>query len=155
MLRADALNDAMNSEPGQVVYFQNLGVLSGLGGELDATRNRCIDNNPDPNNPDPYILIENCPDEGYGYSIGGPGSLTDDSEERRSFKLTATHRVPKLLGSHEFKVGGDVEDNTMTSVRVLSGGAFIQNYVGNETIRVQRWVQLAPPDVARFWLEAA
>jgi hypothetical protein len=120
--KADAENDAMNSIAAQTVLFQNLGSLSDLGGESAATRARCLDNNPDPNNPDPYILIENCPDEGYGYAIGGPGGITNDSEDRRTVKVVATHRVPKLLGSHEFKVGGDIEDNTMTSVRVLSGG---------------------------------
>jgi hypothetical protein len=145
--KADAENDAMNSIAAQTVLFQNLGSLSDLGGESAATRARCLDNNPDPNNPDPYILIENCPDEGYGYAIGGPGGITNDSEDRRTVKLVATHRVPKLLGSHEFKVGGDIEDNTMTSVRVLSGGAAITNFAnkrGYDFIRVARWVQLAP-----------
>ncbi|MEZ4365901.1 MAG: TonB-dependent receptor [Kofleriaceae bacterium] len=144
---ADAINNALNSEPGQIVYFQNLGVLSGFGAESQATRNRCIDNNPDPNNPDPYPLITNCPDDGAaGYSIGGPGSIGSNSEQRLSAKIVATHRVPDLLGSHEFKVGGDAEDNVINSSRRFSGGAFIQNYgpSSGDFIRVLRWVQLAP-----------
>jgi hypothetical protein len=103
---------------------------------------------PDPNNPDPYPLIENCPDEGVGYAIGGPGALTDDYEERRSAKLTVSHRLSGLLGEHVFKGGVDVQDQTMKSTRVLSGGAAITNYAnrrGADYIRIARWVQLAPP----------
>jgi hypothetical protein len=146
--RADALDDALNDTRAQTVLFQNLGVLSALGGESDATRARCLDNNPDPNNPDPYPLIENCPDEGVGYAIGGPGALTDDYEERRSAKLTVSHRLSGLLGEHVFKGGVDVQDQTMKSTRVLSGGAAITNYAnrrGADYIRIARWVQLAPP----------
>ncbi len=158
--QADALNNDYNSKMAQVILFQNLGVLSGVegtssatnqgfGGESAATRAKCFDGNMDAANPDPYLLIENCPDEGYGYSVGGPGGITDDAEQRRSARVTVTHHVPKLLGSHEFKVGGDFEDNRLTSVRVLSGGGAITNYANKRNIdyiRVSRWVQLAPPN---------
>jgi hypothetical protein len=59
-------------------------------------------------------------------------------------RLAATHRF-RALGSHELKAGLDVEQDTKVSTRVYSGGAFIQNDVGN-TVDITRWVQLAPRD---------
>jgi hypothetical protein len=127
------------------VLFQNLGVAVGRSAaRATATRARCLDNNPDPNNPDPYALITNCPDEGVGYATGGPGGLTRDREDRVSLAGSLTRRL-SALGHHEFKLGGDVEDNRLSRARLFSGGALLQNYLGAiGRVYATRWVQLAP-----------
>ena len=77
-----------------------------------------------------YPLIDNCPDEGLGYVIGGPGVLDDSKQRRLSAKIAATHRV-KAIGTHELKAGVDVEDNQIDFVRGLSGGAAYNVIVGS------------------------
>jgi len=80
-------------------------------GRLDAVQDRTVD---------PYPNIENCPDLGVGYRIGGPGSIFDDTEQRLSARLSGTQRL-KAVGSHEVKVGLDVEQNLMNKPRNFSG----------------------------------
>jgi outer membrane receptor protein involved in Fe transport len=100
---------------------------------------------------DPYPLITNCPMKTEPYYIGGPGSLFDDVEQRRSAKLSVTHRV-KAAGSHEFKAGIDVEDNVSDKARVYSGndstngGVYITNVVNAGYVQLDRWVQLTTQD---------
>ena len=68
------------------------------------------------------------------YYIGGPGSINRDVEQRRSAKISITHRV-KAAGSHEIKAGIDVENNLSNKARIYSGsdatggGGFITNDV--------------------------
>jgi outer membrane receptor protein involved in Fe transport len=134
----DAIDDAAQSEPLQALGFGNLGVWGpGFGGETAKTNAGCFDGTGDA-----YPLLSiNCPMNTRYYFVGGPGSLVRDVEQRLSAKLNATQRV-KLLGSHEFKAGVDVENNTSDKARLYSGGAFIQNFVRQNDIRVTRWVQL-------------
>jgi hypothetical protein len=138
----------MNDRRGQVLIFGTLGTWAdlqdpdGVNAESEETRRACFDNGGD----DPYPLIENCPDDGIGYSIGGPGGAGKTTDDRKSIKVSVTQRL-KALGSHEIKVGGDIENNVYRNDRVLSGGGFLFNYVGSSPqIESRRWVQLAPPD---------
>jgi outer membrane receptor protein involved in Fe transport len=138
---ADSIDNAMNDQSRQNLYFGNLGTWGMLGHESEATMDGCVDSAAD----DIYPFIQNCPDEGRGYAIGGPGSIADDSEERFSARFGATQRV-KAAGNHEIKAGLDIEDNRMNKVRNLSGGAYYDVLLApyNQT-NVLRWVQLAPP----------
>ena len=144
---ADSIDNSMNSQMRQNLYFGNLGTWSMLGYEAANTIAGCTDSVADI-----YPYIENCPDEGGGYAIGGPGGIANDSEERYSARLSATQRV-KAAGTHEIMAGLDVEDNRMNNVRNLSGGAYFDVLLApyNQT-NVLRWVQLAPPgsDPAAF-----
>ncbi|MBP6629073.1 MAG: TonB-dependent receptor [Kofleriaceae bacterium] len=137
-IKADAIDKSLNSQRLQQLIFGNLGTWSRLGGESELTELGCTDGGPD----DPYPLIDNCPDEGVGYAFGGPGGITDEKSERRSIRLGVTQRA-KLLGSHEIKLGGDVEDNRFNNSRLISGGATLLNYLG-QYVMASRWVQLAP-----------
>jgi hypothetical protein len=112
-----------------------------LGGEAELTSRACADGGAE----DPYPLIANCPDEGTGYRVGGPGGIAHDREERRSIRFGVTRRQ-RAFGSHEIKAGIDLEDNTLQRARLLSGGAFVDNLVALESIDAIRWVQLAPVD---------
>jgi hypothetical protein len=100
----------------QNLYYGDLATWGALGGESDATVAGCTDGGLD----DPYPMIRNCPDEGTGYAIGGPGALADSAENRFSAKLSATERV-QALGHHEIKAGVDVEDNRLRTRRETSG----------------------------------
>ncbi|MCA9673509.1 MAG: carboxypeptidase regulatory-like domain-containing protein [Kofleriaceae bacterium] len=130
---------ARDNMPLQVLYFGNLGTWSGLGYESTATRQGCTDNA----GGDPYEFIENCPDIGVGYAIGGPGSLADDTEQRLSLRLSGVQRV-KAMGTHEIKAGIDGEDNTVDNLRVYSGDAFLQNLLDRAEVQAYRWVKLGP-----------
>jgi len=100
---------------------------------------------------DPYPLITNCPMTTEPYYIGGPGSIFRQVEQRRSAKLSVTHRV-KAAGSHEFKAGIDAEDNLSDKARIFSGnemtngGGYITNDVGGGVVYTNRWVQLTTMD---------
>ena len=118
----------------------NIGVWSGLGFEDMATTNGCRDSGDATE--DPYPGIINCP--ATGYSIGGIGNLTDDTEGRISARIDVTQRA-NLFGNHEIKGGIDVEDNRASTPRQFSGGAFYQNFVGVQ-VRDSRWVQIAGPN---------
>jgi hypothetical protein len=137
---SDARDNDLNELPAEMLRFTTLGALAAYGGESVGAVNGCTDGAVD----DPYPLIGNC-NEDAGYRIGGPGAIAHDREERRSIKVGLTRRQ-KALGSHEIKAGVDVEDNTLARARLLSGGAFLDNQVGNGQIEATRWVQLAPLD---------
>ncbi|MBS1123996.1 MAG: TonB-dependent receptor plug, partial [Deltaproteobacteria bacterium] len=156
-LESDAYDASLRNEPLQVLRNGSLGVWGGAPGamgvgaggnapESEATRAGCLD--AAPLGPDglmskdhyPY-LGNNCPMDTRPYVIGGPGSLTQDTEQRRSAKLAVTQRI-KAAGSHEFKAGIDAESNLSNKARVYSGGAFVQNFVSQNLVIVDRWVQL-------------
>ncbi len=149
-VESDALDPMLRNEPRQVLVNGSLGILgptgAGTGNPESALTNAgCLDAAPMGADglagPDRYpYLGNNCPMDNAAYVIGGPGSLAKDTEQRRSAKLGITQRL-KLAGSHEFKAGLDVEDNTSDKARVFSGGAFIQNFIGS-TVVVNRFVQL-------------
>ncbi len=127
--------------PLQTLYYGSLGTWAGLG-ESRRTADGCRDDD----GGDPYRLIRNCPDEGAGYSIGGPGPLVDDVERRLGAKLGVVHRV-RALGNHELKAGGDVDQGRISHLRAYSGGALVQNELGG-SISHWRWVELAPRGAA-------
>jgi outer membrane receptor protein involved in Fe transport len=134
--------DELNDDPAQVLYYGTLGNWSQLGGESMRTLNGCRDNTPE----DPYQFISNCPDEGIGYLIGGPGWINDDLEQRLAGKISAVQRV-KALGTHEIKAGLDIEDNQIENPRVYSGGVFLENLQGNfNRVYAHRWIKLGPPE---------
>jgi outer membrane receptor protein involved in Fe transport len=133
----NAIDSAVQNEPLQALGFGNLGVWGpGFGGETATTNAGCSDGPGDP-----YPQVTNCPMDTRYYFVGGPGSLVHDIEQRLAAKVNATQRV-KLLGNHELKAGVDVENNRSDKARLYSGGAFIQNFVRQNDIRVTRWVQL-------------
>ena len=133
--------------PQQLLVFGNLGSWSQLDrdgygpAESMATRAGCVDNT----GGDKYPLIENCPDEGIGYVIGGPGPISDDLEQRLSARLSGIQRV-KALGNHEIKAGVDIEDNTISNSRLFSGDAFLYNLQDRAEVQALRWVKLGPQD---------
>jgi hypothetical protein len=134
----------LDEQRSQNLYFGDLGTWSaiqdpnGVPVESQATADACTDIT----DLDPYPLIANCPDEGVGYHIGGPGGLIGkEAEDRRSIKVSVTQRL-KALGTHEIKAGGDLEFNSFRSDRVISGGGIIDNVLGSY-VRTLRWVQLA------------
>ncbi len=109
-------------------------------GESNATNGGCHDEMA-AGLGDPYPGIDNCPMDVVPYIVGGPGNINRDIEERRAAKLSVTQRM-KAAGSHEIKAGIDVENNLSDTARLYSGGAFLTNFVGPETVYVNRWVQL-------------
>ncbi len=140
-LKSDAYEPSLADQPLQVLYNGSLGVWGpGFGAESAATNAGCLDGVPGSSDNYPY-LANNCPMDTSAYVIGGPGSITQDTEQRRSAKLSVTQRV-KAGGSHEIKAGMDVEDNVSDKTRLYSGGAFIQNYVGGGAVVINRWAQL-------------
>ena len=137
----DPYDPALKDKPLQVLYDGSLGIWGpGFGAETAATNAGCVDGPVGSADPYPF-LANNCPMATTPYVVGGPGSITNDIEQRRAAKLSITQRL-KAGGSHEIKAGIDVEDLTSDKSRLYSGGAFIQNFVGQDLIRVNRWVQL-------------
>ncbi|TMQ20966.1 MAG: hypothetical protein E6J90_15025 [Deltaproteobacteria bacterium] len=140
-LGTSAMDPSLAGQPLQVLTDGSLGIWApGFGGETARTIAGCSDGGPGSGDVYPY-LPNNCPMTGRAYLIGGPGPLTNDTEQRLSATLAATQRV-KLLGNHEIKGGVDVESDAAEKARLYSGGAFIQNFVGQQDIRITRWVQL-------------
>jgi outer membrane receptor protein involved in Fe transport len=138
----DAIDPSVQNQPLQVLSNGNLGTWGpGFGGETQRTLDGCFDS---ASSGDPYPLITNCPMLTRAYTVGGPGAITRDVEQRISAAASLTQRV-KLLGSHEIKAGIDVESDASDKARLYSGGAFIENFVGQQNIRVTRWVQLRGP----------
>ena len=136
----DAYAPELANTPLQALYDGDLATWGqGFGSESGRTISGCQDAGP--GSSDPYPFTANCPMDTRVYVVGGPGAITDDTEQRRAAKLTLTQRV-KAAGNHEIKAGMDVEDNISNKTRIYSGGAFIQNFVGGNNIRVTRWVTL-------------
>ncbi len=136
-VESGALDPALDSTPAQVLIGGNLGRWSALGGESQRTVEKCSDGGAG----DPYPGITNCPLTAY--SIGGPGALARDREDRLASRLSVLRRA-RLLGTHELKAGIDAENDSKRTARLYSGGASIINFGG--TVDVTRWVQLAGPD---------
>jgi outer membrane receptor protein involved in Fe transport len=155
-VQTQSKEDSLNNVMAQQLIFGTLGTWSDYQSPIDGSlaesnvvHDRCADGTGVlQGGTDPYPLIANCPDEGFGYSIGGPGANGKTVEDRRSIKLSVTQRL-KALGSHEIKIGGDVEDNLYRNDRIFSGGAFVQNLIGGY-VHTIRWVQLSDADEARF-----
>jgi outer membrane receptor protein involved in Fe transport len=147
--KSSAYDPRVSNDVRQVLQNGSLGVWggqNGFGGESQKTAAGCTDLAPNMTGPggikDDYPYLDNnCPMDVVPYVIGGPGSVIDDTEQRRSAKLSVTQRV-KAAGSHEIKAGVDVENLTSDKTRLYSGGAFVQNAVGDQVIIVDRWVQL-------------
>jgi outer membrane receptor protein involved in Fe transport len=141
--RQDPLDASALSTPRQTIFYGDLGVLGGLGGESQRTIDGCLDGGTN----DPYPMIRNCPDEGVGYAIGGVGYLSDSAEERRGARLAATQRFV-AGGHHEVKAGVDLEDNRLRTRRGTSGDVIYDvnlptDFSTGETIAA-RYVRLAP-----------
>ena len=142
-LDSNSLDPSVQNDPYQILLNGDLGVWGPGFNETQATNDGC--RNGPPGSADPYPLITNCPMDTASYVIGGPGNIYRDVQQRRAAKLSVTQRL-KAGGSHEIKAGIDVENNLSSTARLFSGGAYIYNFVGPQTIYVHRWVQLAPPD---------
>ncbi len=141
----EAFDPIFANEPRQILVDGSLGVWAPTGAgtgfpESQKTINGCRDTMPGAGDEFPF-LANNCPMDAAPYVIGGPGSLTRDTEQRRSARLGVTQRL-KAAGSHEFKAGVDVENNLSSKSRAFSGGAFLQNFVGSNFVVVDRFVQL-------------
>jgi outer membrane receptor protein involved in Fe transport len=140
-----SFNGTLANDPRQVLFDGSLGLWapSGAGTGIPESQ-KVIDGCRNMDQPgggnDEFPFIDNCPMDASAYVVGGPGSLTRDTEQRRSARLGVTQRL-KAAGSHEFKAGVDVEDNYSDKSRAFSGGAFLQNSVGN-VVLVDRFVQL-------------
>jgi outer membrane receptor protein involved in Fe transport len=139
-LNSNAIDPSVAGQPLQQLTDGSLGLWGpSFGGETHKTIDGCQGGVAGA-----YPLLVNpCPMNTRFYSIGGPGPVADDTEQRFSGLLAVTQRV-KALGSHEIKGGIDVETDSLDKARRYSGGAFIQNFVGQD-VRVSRWVQLESP----------
>ena len=142
-----------NSQPLQILengnsFTQNLGVWGAAYGENPGVLSACRDAS-GPGQGDKYPFIVNCPMVAREYVVGGPGTIINDTEQRRAAQLNITQRV-KAAGNHEIKAGLEIENNVEDKARLYSGndmtngGVFITNDVGNSIIQTDRWVQLAP-----------
>ncbi len=143
---AEAFDPVFANEPRQILIDGSLGVWGPTGAgtgfpESAATNNGCRNMDQPGGQNDEFPFIDNCPMDSAPYVIGGPGSLTRDTEQRRSARLGITQRL-KAAGSHEFKAGMDVENNLSDKSRAFSGGAFLQNFVNSDFVIVNRFVQL-------------
>lgn len=144
--------EAANEMPNETLVFGNFGEwargknrLTNEARESMATIQGCQDSS-SAGGVDPYLFIENCPDPGIGYSIGGIGFLADEEEQRTSGKLAVTQRV-EALGNHEIKVGADFENNFLNKKRLISGDASFTNIQGGQNrIEVFRYIALAPDE---------
>ncbi len=130
---------AARSIPREVLLFGNLGEWAKLGFEDQATIDGCTDGGDDP-----FPGIENCPDRGIGYSVGGGGGYDDTREDRYAAKLSLTQRV-KAFGTHEIKAGVDGEINRLAEPRSYTGGVLFLNRADNNTIEAFRYVQIGTP----------
>jgi hypothetical protein len=140
-LEINAIDPAFQNQPLQGLTAGSLGVWGpGFGGESAKTNAGCLDSSSAAVDNYPY-LQDNCPMNTRYYLIGGPGQLTNDTEQRLGAALAVTERLT-LLGNHEIKAGVDTEGNYADKSRLYSGGAFIQNFVSQRDVRVTRWVQL-------------
>jgi hypothetical protein len=137
---SDGIDDRLNAVPRQVLVGGQLEDYALFGDESQATLDRCHDGGAD----DRFPLIPNCPMDALGYAIGGPGAIARATDQRLTGKVGAIERF-HLLGSHEVKGGFDVEQNRRQAPRLLSGGATVQNAIG-QVVSVNRWIKLAPPD---------
>ncbi len=147
-VESGSISSAADSIPQEVLVFGNFGNLAagtntvtGQPRETAAVVQGCQDSTDE--NRDPYQFIDNCPDTGYGYSVGGIGFLGDQEEQRTAGKLSVTQRV-EAAGSHEIKGGVDVESNFRNSKRLISGDVYLTNYQDRSQIEVFRYVGLAP-----------
>jgi len=132
-LDSGATDPTLDAQPSQQIIGGDLATLSALGYDhADGCQDKTAS--------DAYPLIINCPLGTRGYEVGGPGALSRDTEDRRTARLAITERR-ELLGSHEMKAGLDIEDDTKSTARLLSGGAAITNYLGSD-VRIQRWAAL-------------
>ncbi len=141
--RQRSLDAATRDLPRQNLFYGDLGTWGRLGGESAATLDGCADGGME----DPYPMIRNCPDEGHGYAVGGPGALADSTEQRFGARLSATQRF-QGLGHHEVKAGLDAEDNRLRTRRGTSGDVAFDvmlptAWSDGETI-ASRYVRLAP-----------
>jgi outer membrane receptor protein involved in Fe transport len=154
-VKSSSIDEAANDLKAQRLIFGNFGLWAngmrpdGNPRESMATRLGCNDSN-DPN-VDPYQFIENCPDPGFGYQVGGPGFLTDNKESRTAGRLSVIQRA-EAVGNHEIKAGADFENNKLNQRRLLSGNALFTNFQDRQQIEVFRYVDIAPPmsDDPRF-----
>jgi hypothetical protein len=137
-LETAAMSPILASQPLQILTHGNLGTWGkGFGGETSKTIAGCTDGGPDDAYP---ALPVNCPMTTRVYTVGGPGPMLNDTEQRLTALAAVTHRV-KALGNHEIKAGVDVDADNADKARLFTGGGLIQNDVGNDII-VTRWVQL-------------
>ncbi|HTM19999.1 MAG TPA: TonB-dependent receptor [Kofleriaceae bacterium] len=140
-LRSGSIDGSADDLARENLYYGTLGTWSMLGYESTRTADGCRDGG----GGDAYPYIVNCPDEGEGYAIGGPGALTDEVEQRLSARLLGSRRA-QLGGNHEIVSGVDVESAELEHLRGISGGALYDIYGGDyDEARILRWVRLAPP----------
>jgi hypothetical protein len=137
----DPYDPAQANEPLQVLQDGDLYTWTAFGGETALTKAGCYNGLAGNPGGDPYVYLDqNCPMDTRAYVIGGPGNITNDTQQRRSAKLSLTQRF-KAAGTHELKAGIDAEDNLADKTRLFSGGMFIQNVVGSY-VEITRWAQL-------------
>jgi outer membrane receptor protein involved in Fe transport len=136
-LETAAMSPILASQPLQILTHGSLGTWgTGFGGETSKTIAGCTDSGPN----DVYPNLVNCPMTTRPYTVGGPGPMVNDTEQRLTALAAVTQRV-KALGNHEIKAGVDVDADNADKARLFTGGGLIQNDIGNDII-VTRWVQL-------------
>ncbi|WP_225888593.1 TonB-dependent receptor [Myxococcus xanthus] len=86
-----------------------------------------------------------------GYSVGGPGFMSDQTLDRYQVNAKATYLL-NALGTHVFKAGADAEFLTFDQVKAYGGGVFYQEGSGYEGGRsmndVRRYGYQIGPDQA-------
>ena len=153
-LSTDPLDSTLQNEPLQVLqngdlYTWGKGQFPGvgmMGAESPYTQQGCYGAAEGNKNATfPSLSTAPCPMDTRPYITGGIGSINRDTEQREAARINITQRV-KAAGNHEIKAGIDGENNTSNKARLYSGGEFINNYVNDGQIYVDRWVQLTTPD---------
>jgi len=143
-LRSGSIDASRDDDPRQDLLFGHLATWGRAGGESARTLAGCRDGGADV---DAYPLIRNCPDDGFGYSIGGIGALQDDLAQRVSARVAAARRV-RAAGHHLIKFGADVEDNRSKVPRHFSGDSaytvILQNSQTAPRVEANRYVSLSP-----------
>jgi Carboxypeptidase regulatory-like domain/TonB dependent receptor len=86
---------------------------------------------------DQFPGIVNCPMAFYQFN--SPGFINDQEENRYTAKGTVTQRV-KLAGHHQFKLGGDFEQNTLDDGRNFTGGKLVQGFAGGNAWDITRFI---------------
>jgi hypothetical protein len=149
-IQSGSIDGSADKIPNERLVFGNFGTWAAGNNTTNPSQRReslatiegCVDSM-DPAK-DPYQFIDNCPDTGIGYSVGGIGFLQDEEEQRVAGGLSLLQRVD-AAGNHQIKIGADFENNFMNKKRLLSGDArFTNEQGGRNRIEVFRYVALSP-----------
>jgi hypothetical protein len=124
-----AIDPDVATHPQRTVAVSSFADLAQYGGESPQAIAACTDRGPG----DAFPRITNCPIGSY--TIGGPGLISRDVQDRYSARVAATARVH----GHAVTAGVEVNDERDAMAQVDSGG-YVSIEFGEGTTFVQRFV---------------